>query len=85
VDRPATTRGLDERDGLLLRLATWLNLNWSGPRLTVAQLGRRSAPRRPLPVGAPEFGVVATADGEPTGVVGDPLPGRGPELRDVVR
>ena len=68
MDRPGTTRALDERDGLLLRLATWLNLNWSGPWFTVAQLDgdphlagyyRRT----------PEFGVVSTADGEATGVV----------------
>ena len=68
MDRSRTTRALDERDGLLLRLATWLNLNWSGPRFTIAQLDadphlaayyRRS----------PEFGVVSTADGDPTGVV----------------
>ena len=68
MDRPGTTRALDDRDGLLLRLATWLNLNWNGPRFTIAQLDadpHLAAYYRT----APEFGVVATADGEPTGVV----------------
>ncbi len=68
MDRPGTTRALDERDGLLLRLATWLNLNWNGPRFTIAQLDadpHLAAYYRT----APEFGVVSTADGEPTGVV----------------
>ena len=68
MERPGTTRALDERDGLLLRLATWLNLNWSGPRFTVAQLDadpHLAAYYR----SAPEFGVVSTADGEPAGVV----------------
>ena len=68
MDRAGTTRALDERDGLLLRVATWLNLNWSGPRFTVAQLDAdphlAAYYRSP-----PEFGVVSTADGEPTGVV----------------
>lgn len=68
MDRPGTTRALDERDGLLLRLATWFNLNWSGPRFTFAQLDDdphlAAYYRSP-----PEFGVVSTADGEPTGVV----------------
>ena len=68
MDRPGTTRPLDERDGLLLRLATWFNLNWNGPRFTFAQLGAdphlAAYYRTP-----PEFGVVSTADGEPTGVV----------------
>jgi GNAT superfamily N-acetyltransferase len=68
VDRPGTTRALDEGDGLLLRLATWLNLNWNGPRFTFAQLDadpHLAAYYRTVP----EFGVVCTADGEPTGVV----------------
>lgn len=68
MDRPGTTRALDDRDGLLLRLATWLNLNWNGPRFTIAQLDadpHLAAYYRT----APEFGVVSTADGEPTGVV----------------
>ena len=68
MDRAGTTRALDERDGLLLRLATWLNLNWSGPRFTIAQLDadpHLAAYYR----SAPEFGVVSAADGEPTGVV----------------
>jgi hypothetical protein len=68
VDRPGTTRALDERDGLLLRLATWFNLNWSGPRFTLAHLDAdphlAAYYRTP-----PEFGVVSTADGESTGVV----------------
>jgi len=59
---------LDERDGLLLRLATWFNVNWSGPRFTVAQVDAdpHLAAYHRTP---PEFGVVSTADGEPTGVV----------------
>ena len=61
-------RALEERDGLLLRFATWLNLNWSGPRFTLAQVDAdphlAAYYRTP-----PEFGVVATADDEPTGVV----------------
>jgi len=68
MSRPGTTRPLDERDGLLLRVATWLNLNWNGPRFTVAQVDadpHLAAYYRT----APEFGVVSTAGGEPTGVV----------------
>lgn len=62
------TRPLDDGDRLLLRVATWLNLNWSGPRFTVAQLDAdphlAGYYRTPA-----EFGVVSTAGGEPTGVV----------------
>ena len=68
MDRPGTTRALDERDGLLLRLATWFNLNWSGSRFTVAQVEadpHLAAYYRT----SPEFGVVSTSHGEPTGVV----------------
>ncbi len=63
-----TLRALDGGDDLLLRLATWLNLNWSGDRFTLAQVD--AAPhlagyyRR-----RPEFGVVSTDEGLPTGVV----------------
>jgi GNAT superfamily N-acetyltransferase len=68
MDRPGTTRALDERDGLLLRLATWFNLNWNGPRFTFAQLD--ADPHLAAYYRSPwEFGVVSTADGEPTGVV----------------
>jgi GNAT superfamily N-acetyltransferase len=59
---------LDERDGLLLRVATWLNLNWSGERFSVAQIDadpHLAAYYRTPPL----FGFVSTADGEPTGVV----------------
>ena len=68
MDRPGTTRALDGRDGLLLRFATWLNLNWSGPRFTIAQLDadpHLAAYYR----SAAEFGVVSLSDAEPTGVV----------------
>lgn len=63
-----TLRALDDGDGLLLRLATWFNLNWSGDRFTLAQLDAdphlAGYYRR-----QPEFGVVSTDDGLPTGVV----------------
>lgn len=63
-----TLRALDGGDDLLLRLATWLNLNWSGDRFTLAQVDAdphlAGYYRRP-----PEFGVVSTDDGLPTGVV----------------
>ncbi|MGY2129133.1 GNAT family N-acetyltransferase [Blastococcus sp. SYSU DS0617] len=62
------TRPLDDGDRLLLRVATWLNLDWSGPRFTVAQVDAD-----PHLAGyyraAPEFGVVSTEGDEPTGVV----------------
>jgi GNAT superfamily N-acetyltransferase len=63
-----TLRPLDDGDDLLLRLATWFNLNWSGDRFTLAQLDAdphlAGYYRR-----RPEFGVVSTDDGLPTGVV----------------
>lgn len=68
MDRAGTTRALDGRDRLLLRLATWLNLNWSGRRSTFADLDadpHLAAYYRTVP----EFGAVSTADGEATGVV----------------
>jgi GNAT superfamily N-acetyltransferase len=63
-----TTRALEDGDGFLLRVATWLNLNWSGDRFTLAQLDadpHLAAYYRT----APEFGVVSLAGDEPTGVV----------------
>ncbi len=63
-----TLRPLDDGDGLLLRVATWFNLNWSGDRFTLAQLDAdphlAGYYRRP-----PECGFVSTDDGLPTGVV----------------
>jgi ribosomal protein S18 acetylase RimI-like enzyme len=61
-------RALDDGDGLLLRLATWWNVNWSGERFTVAQVDadpHLAAYHRT----APEFGAVSTSGGAPTGVV----------------
>jgi GNAT superfamily N-acetyltransferase len=61
-------RPLDDGDALLLRLATWWNLNWSGERFTVAQLDAdphlAAYYRRP-----PQFGFVSTTGDVPTGVV----------------
>ncbi len=62
------TRALDDGDGLLLRLATWLNVNWRGERFTVAQVDAdphlAAYYRTP-----PAFGLVSTTDDLPTGVV----------------
>lgn len=61
-------RALEDGDGLLLRLATWFNLNWSGNRFTLARLDAD-----PHLAGyyrtRPEFGVVSTHDAQATGVV----------------
>ncbi|RBY79990.1 GNAT family N-acetyltransferase [Blastococcus sp. TF02-09] len=68
MDRRRTTRALDEQDRLLLRLATWFNVNWNGPRFSIAQVDgdpHLAAYYRT----SPEFGAVSTAGGEPTGVV----------------
>ncbi len=67
--RPVATRALDDGDGFLLRIATWLNLTWAGAdRFTLAQVDgdpHLAAYYRT----APEFGIVSTAAGQPTGVV----------------
>ena len=62
------TRPLDDGDALLLRLATWWNLNWSGARFTVAQMD--ADPHLAAYYRAtPEFGFVSTTGDGPTGVV----------------
>jgi ribosomal protein S18 acetylase RimI-like enzyme len=62
------TRALDDGDGFLIRVATWLNLNWAADRFTLAQVDadpHLAAYHRT----APEFGLVSTAEEQPTGVV----------------
>ena len=65
---PVTTRPLEDRDRFLLRVATWLNVNWCGERFTLAQVDDdphlAAYYRTP-----PAFGSVSTAGDEPTGVV----------------
>lgn len=63
-----TTRPLEVQDRFLLRVATWLNVNWGGERFTFAQVDddRHLAGYYRA---APEFGFVSTAADEPTGVV----------------
>jgi GNAT superfamily N-acetyltransferase len=66
-----TVRELGTGDRFLLRVATWMNLNWAGERVTFAQIDAdphlsayyRFAPERG------DYGLVSTAGGEPTGVV----------------
>ena len=68
--RPAV-RPLRATDAFLLRVATWMNLNWSGERLTFAQLDddpHLSSYYRLEPA-AGDFGLVSTDRGEATGVV----------------
>ncbi len=63
-----STRALADGDALLLRIATWWNLNWSGERFTVARMDadpHLAAYYRTTP----EFGFVSTTDDGPTGVV----------------
>jgi GNAT superfamily N-acetyltransferase len=65
-----TLRELRTRDAFLLRTATWLNVNWSGERLSFAQLDgdpRLAAYYRFTP-DAGDFGFVSTAGELPTGV-----------------
>lgn len=65
---PVPIRALQSDDRLLLRVATWLNVNWCGDRLTLAQLDadpHLGAYYR----SAPSFGFVSTAGGESSGVV----------------
>lgn len=65
---PVTTRPLEDPDRLLLRVATWLNVNWCGERFTLAQVDDdphlAAYYRTP-----PAFGSVSTAGDDPTGVV----------------
>lgn len=64
-------RPLQAGDAFLLRVATWMNLNWSGERLTFAQLDddpHLSSYYRLEPANG-DYGLVATDRGEPTGVV----------------
>lgn len=62
------TRALDDGDGFLLRIATWLNLNWAADRFTLAQVD--ADPHLAAYYRAPpEFGLVSTAEEQPTGVV----------------
>jgi GNAT superfamily N-acetyltransferase len=64
-------RSLDSGDGFLLRIATWLNVNWCGERFTVQQVDadpRLAAYFRIAPDGG-TFGWVATAQEAPVGVV----------------
>ena len=61
-------RPLEPGDAFLLRVATWLNLNWSGERFTFSEVDddpHLAAYYRSVP----DFGFVSTADEEPTGVV----------------
>lgn len=65
---PVAVRALRNDDRFLLRVATWLNLNWCGERFTFAQLDddpHLSTYYRTVPT----FGFVAMAGSEPTGVV----------------
>lgn len=61
-------RRLRPDDAFLLRVATWLDLNWCGERFTFAQLDDdpHLAAYHRTP---PEFGFVSGAEDEPTGVV----------------
>lgn len=68
---PLTLRPRDHGDRFLVRTATWLNVNWSGERLTFAQLDadpRLAAYYRFAP-DAGDHGLVATKRDEPIGVV----------------
>ena len=64
-------RPLRNTDAFLLRVATWMNLNWSGERLTFAQMDadpHLAAYYRLRPAEG-DYGLVSTSRGEPTGVV----------------
>jgi GNAT superfamily N-acetyltransferase len=61
-------RPLQPTDAFLLRVATWLNVNWCGQRFTFAQVDvdpHLAAYHRSVP----DFGFVSTTGSEPTGVV----------------
>lgn len=83
-------RELEVGDACLLRVATWLNLNWSGERFTFAQLDgdpQLAAYYRFSPDDG-DFGLVSTAGPHPTGVVWvkyfpDTAPGYGFVRADV--
>ena len=71
MDAPLTLRPRDHGDRFLVRTATWLNLNWSGERLTYAQMDadpRLAAYYRFAP-DAGDHGLVATRGDEPIGLV----------------
>jgi GNAT superfamily N-acetyltransferase len=71
VPAPVTLRRLETADALLLRVATWLNLNWARERLTFAQLDadpHLAAYYRFTP-GSGDYGWVSTVGEDPTGVV----------------
>jgi GNAT superfamily N-acetyltransferase len=64
-------RRLEPTDALLLRVATWMNLNWAGERLTFAQVDddpHLAAYYRFTPADG-DYGWVSTAGTQPTGVV----------------
>ncbi len=67
----AGLRPLLPSEGLLLRLATWLDVNWCGERISLAQVDAdpRLAEYCRIDPGAGDFGLVATAGGLDTGVV----------------
>ena len=61
-------RPLQASDTFLLRVATWLNVNWGRQRFTLAQVDddpHLAAYYRSVP----DFGFVSTIGSEPTGVV----------------
>lgn len=64
-------RPLQATDAFLLRVATWMNVNWTGERLTFAQLDDDPHLSRyhRLEPGRGDYGLVSVDQGEPTGVV----------------
>ena len=66
-----TLRPLAPDDRLLLRVATWLNVNWCGDRLTFARLDAdpQLAAYYEFDPDGGDYGYVATAGDHPTGVV----------------
>ncbi len=71
MPEPVTLRRLQPADRILIRTATWMNLNWCGERLSFAQMDadpHLAAYHRFTPEDG-DYGMVATVGGEPTGVV----------------
>ena len=62
-------RALAPSDGLLLRTATWLDVNWCGERVTLAQVDADPELAEYCRLRSGDFGLVSTVGDRETGVV----------------
>ena len=62
-------RALQPTDALLLRVATWLDVNWSGERVTLSQVDADPLLAEYSRIRPGDFGLVSTLGDRATGVV----------------